>query len=201
MSINLRPYEASNLISNDINSILDLGCRDKLLKNYINDDIKYTGVDFEASEDVISYNLENGIPCNDNSYECVLALDVLEHLENIHYMIEEMKRVSKKEIIIALPNLYYYRFRFKYLFGYSLGAKYDLPLNKILDRHRWLTSYNNSKYFIENSFAEYNVSISFAKTSKIKIIDIFDRILQKVFPNLASHTVLFYIDLRKYNEK
>jgi len=193
---NTRVYEASKLIDVNINSLLDLGCRDKALKTYFAKNIQYQGIDFEESENVLSHNLEKGIPYEDNSYDCICALDILEHLENIHFVLNEMKRVAKKEIIIALPNMYYYRFRLKYLIGFSLGAKYDLPTNKIIDRHRWITSYYNSKNLIENIFQTDEITLYLGKTSNIKVIAIFDKVLQKVFPNIASHNMFFRIRLQ-----
>ena len=110
-------------------------------------------------------------------------------------MLDEIKRVATNEIIIALPNMYYYRFRFKYIFGLGLGKKYDLPHEMILDRHRWLTSYLNTKSLIEKKFNNYKINIVFGKTSNIKLIDFLDRCMQKFFPNLASHTVFYHIVL------
>jgi len=40
----------------------------------------------------------------DNSYDCIIMLEVLEHLEYIEKAITELFRVSRKYIIISVPN-------------------------------------------------------------------------------------------------
>ena len=82
-----RFIKATNMISeNQYRTILDIGCRDKILKKYLNENVIYQGIDFEESHEVIAHNLEEGIPFPDNSFDIVFALDVLEHVENIHLL-------------------------------------------------------------------------------------------------------------------
>ena len=48
-------------------TILDIGCRDKIFKNYLKGDYKYLGVDYNPDDrntDFINHNLENGLPKN-----------------------------------------------------------------------------------------------------------------------------------------
>lgn len=137
-------------------SVLDVGCRDCLLSQYIDD---YVGLDIEPKpyrddiRDIIKCNLEYGIPFKNNSFDTVLALDVLEHVDNLYYLFNELKRVSKKYIIINLPNLYHFKFRLKYVFGKSIGGKYGIPIKKPPDRHKWIFNLNEARDFlIKNSF-------------------------------------------------
>jgi ubiquinone/menaquinone biosynthesis C-methylase UbiE len=46
------------------------------------------------------------IPFKDSSFDCVMSINMLEHLDNIHKALEEMKRVVKRDgkIIISIPN-------------------------------------------------------------------------------------------------
>lgn len=46
------------------------------------------------------------IPFKDSSFDCVMSINMLEHLDNIHKAVEEMKRVVKSDgkIIISIPN-------------------------------------------------------------------------------------------------
>ena len=102
--------------------VLDIGCRDKIFKKYLLGDYKYTGVDYNPNitnnnndKDVINHNLEQGLPDGKN-FDIINALDVLEHVENIHHLFEQMFRKANKKIIIALPNMAYYKFRLNFLF-------------------------------------------------------------------------------------
>ncbi len=96
----------------------------RVLKNFIKKDVKYQGIDYKDSNEVVGHNLENGIPFDDKSFDIVFALDVLEHVENIHFLFDEIIRVSKDEAIIALPNMSYWKFRLRFLKGKDISKKY-----------------------------------------------------------------------------
>lgn len=59
-------------------------------------------------------NLKEGsaykLPFKDNTFDLVLCLEVLEHLENPEKALEELCRVSKKYCIISVPNEPWFRF-------------------------------------------------------------------------------------------
>jgi len=40
----------------------------------------------------------------DNEFDCVMLLEVLEHLDDYHAALAEVFRVSKKDVIISVPN-------------------------------------------------------------------------------------------------
>ena len=78
----------------DSYTLLDVGCRDKKLQESLPITVSYIGVDIHENEDVVSHDLENLLPFSDNSFDVVTALDVIEHLENSHQLLHELKRVS-----------------------------------------------------------------------------------------------------------
>lgn len=41
---------------------------------------------------------------DDNSYDCVIILEVLEHLENYELALKELFRISNKYVVISVPN-------------------------------------------------------------------------------------------------
>jgi len=180
--------------SEDYSSVLDLGCRDKVLKKFLKPNIKYQGIDYKESDEVLAHNLENGIPFEDNSFDIVCALDVLEHLENIHFLFEEILRVCKKEAIVALPNMYYWKFRLRFLKGKDLSEKYPFTTTKILDRHRWITSYYSSNDFIEANSENYLVDRKDVfyqyRSDFLKSID---SNFSKSKPNLFVYTMFYSI--------
>jgi len=139
-------------------SLLDIGCRTMALKPFLKKCSEYYGTDIMPAEGVIACNLEEGLPdFVDNSYDVVVALDVLEHLEHCHLVLDEMIRVARKAVIVSLPNMYYIQFRMKYLRG-DLSGKYNFPEKAILDRHRWVLSYNAAVRFIDANTKGLNVS-------------------------------------------
>ncbi len=47
-------------------------------------------------------------PFKDNSFDLVSNTEAIQRVKNFEYMIKEMERVSKKHIILFIPNAYYY---------------------------------------------------------------------------------------------
>ena len=92
--------------------VLDIGCRDKVFKKYLEGDFKYTGIDFDPSksintnenDQIINYNLETGLP-EHADFDIINALDVLEHVENIHELLNDIFSKSKKKAKLAFKNL------------------------------------------------------------------------------------------------
>ena len=109
-------------------TILDLGCRDMILKKFLKGNFEYYGVDNydlnQFDNSYIQHNLEKGLPNNIKSSDIVVALDVLEHIENIHEIYSQLFNISKKKVVIALPNMAYYKFRLNFLFRGILSNKY-----------------------------------------------------------------------------
>ena len=126
-------------------NVLDVGCGNAHLRKYVASN--YTGVDFTGNPD-IRIDLEQGeLPFTDNSFYSVVCTDVLEHLENIHKIFLELIRVSKRYVIISLPN------NWTSIFEYILTGKanlhyYGLPLEKPIDRHKWFFNYEDANNFI-----------------------------------------------------
>ena len=123
MSIITKPISRIQFASNLINLlkgeiVCDLGCRDQILKKYLKGDFHYIGVDYanENQNNFIKHNLENGLPNFEKDVDIIVCLDVLEHIDNSHKLRDDIFKTAKKKIIIALPNMAYYKFRFNFLF-------------------------------------------------------------------------------------
>lgn len=101
----------------DVESILDVGCGegitlDRLRKEAIGKEL--SGIDY--SDDALKIgkkiypdlNLKKGdiydIKEKDNSYDLVIATEVLEHLEDPEKALKELIRVSKKYVLLSVPN-------------------------------------------------------------------------------------------------
>lgn len=136
----------------DLSSLLDLGCRDAGLRSWIPTLDRYVGVDMyqnpERTVDVLC-DLSHGLPFDDRSFDAAVALDLLEHLDDMQAFLQEMDRVSTRMMIIALPNMAHFAFRFGFLFRGRMSAKYDLRYGYGPDRHRWLTVLPQTDDFIE----------------------------------------------------
>jgi len=96
-------------------SVLDVGCGPGYLAGLTKpNEAHYTGVDISkkaiehgkmlfpgAKFEVV--NALKGLPFGDNQYQTVVACEFLEHIEDYHSVLDEMKRVSRGEVIITVP--------------------------------------------------------------------------------------------------
>lgn len=108
-------------------TVLDIGCGDGLLLSMLSEKgVVGEGVDF--SEEAIRkcaekgvrttrHNLEGRLPYSDNSFDWVVALDVLEHQHDPAPLLAEMTRISKKNVIVGVPNFSSFPARLQTLFG------------------------------------------------------------------------------------
>jgi hypothetical protein len=137
----------AGLLRRDVRTLLDVGCRDAALKKSLGGDISYHGLDLLAGPGVDQVaDVEGGLPFADRTFDAVIALDLLEHTNHIWFVYDELMRVAAKQVIVLLPNAYHWRFRLWYLRGKEMD-KYVLSSEPILDRHRWLISYNTAHRF------------------------------------------------------
>ena len=178
-------------------TLLDIGCRTMALKPLLNDCREYYGTDLTPNKGVYECNLEEGLPqFEDNSFDIVTALDVLEHLENAHHTFQETLRVAKKAIIVSLPNMYYIKFRLNFLLGNGLSGKYIFPPNPILDRHRWVLSYSESLNFIHTNSGTNKVQsqIITPERGRTRLVsEPIETTLANIWPDLFAYASLFMI--------
>ena len=98
-------------------TVLDVGCGEGFtLLRLKNENIgqKLSGID--NNEQAIAYANKNypeleikkgdvyKLPYKDNSFDLVLCMEVLEHLDKPLVALEELKRVSKKYVLLSVPN-------------------------------------------------------------------------------------------------
>lgn len=181
-------------------TILDAGCRTMELKSLLKNFHKYYGSDLEASEGVLKINLNDRLPYDDNSFDIVTCLDVLEHLDNPHQALKELIRVAKYSVFISLPNMYHYSFRSRFLFGGGISGKYAFPINPIVDRHRWIMSYDEAVGFIKANSPSYKVEYENLLTINGRFkntIGRIEKLLAKLLPNLFVYGIFFEIKLKE----
>lgn len=128
-------------------SVLDVGCRDAALGEFVGEN--YVGLDIQGEPTVLA-NLEQQLPFADRSFSTVVALDVLEHIDAIHQAFDELCRVSDRYVILALPNVYEWRYRLTYLLGKPISGKYRLTAEPQDDRHRWIFTLAEAEAFVDS---------------------------------------------------
>lgn len=141
-------------------SFLDIGARNKVLSNYLDlRKIVYRTADVCGEHDHL-IDLERPLDLPDRTFDYVTALDVIEHVNDIHRAFSELLRITGDRAIISLPNLASYSNRIRFLFSGRLTTdKYNLPADPVVDRHRWLTTHADIIPFMERNAERYGFRV------------------------------------------
>jgi Methyltransferase domain len=138
--------EVGHLLHYLTGEVLDVGCDVKYLSKMVQG--YYVGLDISGVPDVQA-NIEYGLPFQQKSFDAVVAFDVLEHCDRIHFVFDELCRVSRQYVVIGLPNIYEWHFRLSFIVGNRLSGKYGLACEPPSDRHRWLFTLSEAMNFVK----------------------------------------------------
>jgi methionine biosynthesis protein MetW len=124
--------------------VLDLGCGDGVMLEYLQTDKKCIGYGIEIDDEkipacvarnvsVIQRDLEAGLSIfADNSFDAVLCLSALQMMKNVEGILRDIARVGR-EAIVSFPNFAYWPHRVSLLRGRMPVSKslpyewYDTP--------------------------------------------------------------------------
>lgn len=150
----------ADLLRGKTGTLLDVGARDRVLGRLLDPHaFTYYSADLSPGHDY-QLNLEEKLPLPDHSFDFVVALDVLEHVEHIHLAFQELARITRKCLIIVLPNIATLPRRWSFLWRGNLGTgKYDLLTEHQGDRHRWLTVYPEINAFVNANSAQAGLNL------------------------------------------
>jgi hypothetical protein len=136
-------------------SVLDVGSDECPLKPYVEGvEGRYWGIGFGPNVDQ-EVDLETGqLPFEPGSFETVLCLDVLEHLEAAHRVFADLCRIAERYVIVSLPNPWAVLWSTLRTKDYSESSRmkfYGLPLEPPQDRHRWFFSQKEAEVFLQHN--------------------------------------------------
>lgn len=183
--------------SNQQKSVIDLGARDQILLKFLPANWKYTGVDKFTPNLNLNIDVEENFKDINNKYDFVIALDIIEHLNNPIKFFENCKKICKRLIILNIPNAAYYQFRFNLLFTGELTEKFHFSGKFEQDRHRWFTTFYNTKKFLRNLKTDgYDLKIEkiYKTRNKLRILQYFEKIFGLIFPNFFCWSMLIFIE-------
>lgn len=139
--------------------IIDVGSRDKTVERIFSK--RCTLLD-KNNPQLHYFDWEKEqLPFEERSFETVICLDTLEHINDIHLSFTDLSRITKNHLIISLPNCWRKTWK-KFLRGYGSGASYGLPPEKPKDRHKWFFNTEDVDNFLFYS----------AYKNKLKVIDV-----------------------------
>jgi len=192
--------------------ILDVGADQCYLKKYQNECFSHIGIGLGSTVDKVVDLEKEKIPFKNNFFDCVLCFDVLEHLDNIHVVFDELCRVSKKNVIISLPNPYNSFFNYLVNSDYASNQHlkyYGLPFEKPDDRHKWFFSTDEAIRFVKYKAKKNNMKIvqidyegneHLHFSIKKMITKLLFPKLSKIISNKNLHTGSLWIVLEKQND-
>ena len=93
-------------------AVLDVGAREGGLKRHLPPDVRYRGVDITpefTSDDVLLWDVSQGLPFPDGAFAYVFCIEVLEHVPTPYHTLAEIHRVLAPEgvLILSVPNPYH----------------------------------------------------------------------------------------------
>lgn len=111
--------------------ILDLGCAtgnyclalERLGFECTGVDINEEYVDIAQKRGVNALSINGSLPFNDKSFDTIIMLEVLEHVENLDELLLEVKRMARTNVLLTVPNNT----------GYELLLQYNLTYEHMLE--------------------------------------------------------------------
>jgi 2-polyprenyl-3-methyl-5-hydroxy-6-metoxy-1,4-benzoquinol methylase len=144
-----------------VKSLLDVGCRDAILKKHIHTGMRYHGCDLfqnsDESVDIVGDIREIILP--ENEFEMVTAIDILEHLDDPYTIFSKLVKASSKYVVINLPNCYDLKSTIKFVVGGQLGGKYLFNTVNSPDRHRWIMNITEIENFYRSMAKRNNLEL------------------------------------------
>lgn len=139
-------------------TLIDIGCYQAPLRTLLKG-IHYVGVDIVGDPDVrLDLNRADRLPFENSQFDTVISIETLEHIDNLHGLFSECVRVSRRYLIISLPNCWRDA-RLPIERGAGEFAHYGLPVERPLDRHRWFFNFSQAVAFFRGMADLHNLKV------------------------------------------
>ena len=119
-------------VNNPNTKIIDIGCSMGKLEGAIGIDLRaHSNLDKKLTTNIIG-NISNSFPIKSNSFDLILANNIIEHVDNVVTTMEEIHRIGKKDSLVVIRTPHF-----------SHPESYRDPT------HRWNFTWESFDYFIE----------------------------------------------------
>jgi len=174
------------------NRVLDIGCGLGICmkalaprsKEMIGLDVYPVGKKVNPDLDIRQFDLNSGkLPFDDNTFDLVVATEVIEHTHYPHFVLKEIKRVLRVDgyACISLPNAYNIYNRRDVLFGRKVT---DHGFDSFA--HHYFTNIEQNRNFITTEFKVIKEMVQWIEDGKAGILA---RIFRKA--ELFSLSIMF----------
>ncbi|HEX8603244.1 MAG TPA: methionine biosynthesis protein MetW [Pseudoduganella sp.] len=177
--------------------VLDVGCGDGFMMDYLQTDKRCTGYGLELADDKVLESTQRGVRVvqqdfekgglalfGDNSFDTVLCLSALQMMQHVEALLRDIVRVGN-EAIVSFPNFAYWPHRVALLKG-------RMPVSKTLP-YQWYDTPNERCATIEDFralAAEVGVEV-------MEYVALAEGQIVNFLPNLRGELAVFR--LRKRN--
>jgi methionine biosynthesis protein MetW len=180
--------------------VLDLGCVEGDLLNYLIQTKSVNGQGVEIKEEAVYCCVEKGLTVfhadiesgldayPDNSFDYIIMHNSMQEVKNTHIIIEECFRASKK-LILGFPNFAHIQARLSLMFGNSPITKH-LPYQWYNTPNIRFLSIKDFKYFCAQKNYEILNNFAFSKNRQLRF-----------FGNLFAQTAVFMISKSNIENK
>jgi len=182
--LNYRFKQIKNMIPEDVNSVLDVGCGRKTIKPFFK---SYIGLDIKNAEMIQDLNISQKISLKDKSVDIVILSQILEHLTDPKELINESKRISKKYILVGLPSEFTIDNRIRFLFNIR-GLGFE-PYG-----HKHSFNPDTAEKFMKQFFGKWEKKeYIFAVKGGRLLPQSFRQFLANVYPNWFAKEIYYLI--------
>ncbi len=176
----------------DNSSVLDVGCGDGTFLNFLKGQkrgLNLTGVDIseqalsvskERGFEMIQADVSNTLPFKDKTFDYSVCSEVLEHIANSEDLLNEMRRVSRKGVLVSIPNIALWKHRCRLFF---LGS---FPIQWLLEPREHI------RFFSIKDFVKTANASGF--TVRKMEVSSGTRILKNFWPNLFADQACFLLE-------
>lgn len=176
-------------------SILDIGCREGSLADHF-PGVDYAGADLvqNASGRVKYVGDVSGIDFG-RSFDAVVALDILEHLDEPSAFFDRIVSSADRIILVSFPNTYDLKSRVRFSVAGQLGGKYCFREETQGDRHRWLMNRIEIQEFYRAKARKHGLilrqfDLSYGDSASGTFRSHMGRLLSRVLPlSLTAETI------------
>jgi len=160
--MNFRIAAAREMLTGlNIHSALDVGCRDSAARDILAADTEYFGCDlFQNPAGTVTYVGDIMSLTLDRHFDCVIALDVVEHVDDPHALMDRLVAITDKHLLVSLPNIFDLRHKLMFMFRNTLGGKYQFGVENTLDRHRWVMNHDEILAFLSHFAEKHDMRLS-----------------------------------------
>ena len=185
---------------NKNSKVIDLGCGDGSLLDYLTKTKNITGSGIELFQDmiiecvkkgvsVIHGNLNDGLSeIKDKTFDYVILSQTLQTVDKADVLLKEMSRVGKK-VLVSFINFGYYRARFQLMFEGKMPVTRNLPYQWYNTPNIHLGTIRDFRTLCKTLDLNIITQVSANKTLKIA---------SRIWPNLFSSTCVFMIENKNY---